>query len=171
MTTDVFSRAGRADYPALLAHAVFTHGTLTEPEDIAAAIERAWTMPEWPARALDADVWLMLWQMACAGADDDAYLHEGVVTPRAELPDTLTLYRGAAEGHEFGMSWTADIDRARWFAKRFSGHVGGTHSLWKAEVPRDLILARFHESRGEDEWVVDPTFIEDYAEEIPLDDA
>jgi hypothetical protein len=48
------------------------------------------------------------------------------------------------------MSWTLDIERARWFAKRY----GDNGKVWKAVIPKERVLACFYD-RGEEELVVD----------------
>lgn len=43
------------------------------------------------------------------------------------LPDNVTLYRGAKNGERIGISWTTDLEVARWFAcesvNKDDGHV------------------------------------------------
>lgn len=160
MTTtwnDVSARLGRNDLPAALTYA-WAERRLTDPVEIARGVRDAWTMAEWPTNCLDIDIWLSLFG---AALPKDSYLNEGVVAPRSELPETLTLHRGAVRGREEGMSWTEDEDRAKWFANRFGNHFGEP-VVMTLDIPREYILARFHEGRGEGEWVVDPAYFDDY---------
>jgi hypothetical protein len=157
------ARVGRRNLPHLLATAVFIDGTLTEPEEICKGVARAWTAPEWPGRALEFGIWMMLFGEAL-GAFDDCYLgDDGEMLSKESLPEELTLWRGAAAGYERGMSWTADRSRAEWFANRFNGAVGGEHTVLEVTVPRDVVLAHFHH-RGEDEYVLDLEQLDEYLE-------
>jgi hypothetical protein len=159
--SEVSARQPRRDLPYLLAMAVLVNGDIVDQEEVAKGVADAWTMPEWPGLALDYSVWGNLFGEAL-GAFDDCYLtDDGEVQSREDLPETLVLYRGAAAGHEDGMAWTTNLDRATWFATRFNGQVGGVHTVRRIEVDRDAVLAVFHR-RGEDEYVLDPGLIEDY---------
>lgn len=72
----------------------------------------------------------------------------GKIKPEKDLP----VYRGVSlKGKVKGFSWTEDIERAEWFARRF-----GSGKVYKALIPPDGILASFS-SRGENEIVVDPS--------------
>lgn len=149
-------RLGRNELPAVLFEAVYEDFTLTEPADIAAGVAEAWVDAEWPGRHFDYFIWAELFTKAVDG-DPDSYLHDGEVRPRTDLPEKVTLWRGATEEHAEGMSWTDDRDRARWFAHRFDGMRGArTGQLWEVTVWRDGVLARFEKGRGEAEWVLDP---------------
>jgi hypothetical protein len=39
------------------------------------------------------------------------------------MPDEMRLFRGCIEGGEDGLSWTTDVEKARWFAQRCQGRV------------------------------------------------
>lgn len=77
---------------------------------------------------------------------------------RTTMP--ITLWRGTTDRRgKFGMSWTAEPERAVWFAKRWAQNVegvvdGGQGYVWEAEVYPDRLLAYFY-GRGEAEYVVD----------------
>ena len=78
------------------------------------------------------------------------------------LPDVVTVYRGVAKGRErYGLSWTANRDKAEWFQTRFKGD----NYLLKADVPKQSILAYFN-TRDEDELVVDVFSIMDKIKEV-----
>ncbi len=163
--SEVSARLGRNDMPYALAMAVLVNGEMTDADDIAQGVTDAWCSAEWPAQALDASIWWNLFDHAVASPCD--YLHDGVARDREELPGPeVTLYRGAIEDHRYGMSWTDNLERATWFANRFNGMSGGAvGKVWQVTVDADVILARFQERRGEDEFVLDPHLIEDYAVE------
>ena len=74
----------------------------------------------------------------------------------AELPDVVTLWRGAskltiAEVRE-GHSWTSDRDTACWFAMRFAD-INGSPLVLSADVGKSDI-ALFHNERNENEAVL-----------------
>lgn len=71
-----------------------------------------------------------------------------------DLPDDkeIIIYRGVAKNREpFGLSWTANLDTATWFAKRFSNDDA---YVLKAKCFKKDILAFFN-TRGENELVTD----------------
>jgi len=78
---------------------------------------------------------------------------------------SLTVWRGAAPRHSKGMSWTLDIDQARWFAHRELTVFGyDDAAVFKAKVPRPHVLAMFFEKRAESEVVVNPRTLRGSAE-------
>src|SRR4029078_6886251 len=66
--------------------------------------------------------------------------------------EPLTLYRGATEEHQRGLAWTADPERAQWFAKRVDFQDDPALVYRRTFAPQD-IMARFA-GRGEDEFIV-----------------
>lgn len=73
------------------------------------------------------------------GPDDVAVLEA--------LPDRVTIHRGFTHnGGEKGLSWTLDIEIARFFAKRF----GASSRIATGVIPKDKILA-YLSDRGEAE--------------------
>lgn len=70
----------------------------------------------------------------------------------AALPDPITVYRGAPLKIARGMSWTVDLERAAWFARRWAHRDG---SILRAVIPKRKVLAYFQE-RKEAEVVIDP---------------
>ncbi len=149
---DVMSRLGRNDYPAALANAV-AEDRLTDPAEVAAGIEDAWTMAEWPLQRLSAEIWVGLIDSVITA---DQYLHGHTPTPLATLPKSTTLWRGATEEHQAGMSWTDSREQAEWFARR----QGTAGVVWEATVLNTMVLARFS-SRSESEWVIDASMFAD----------
>lgn len=148
---DLSARAGRNDKPAILLRAI-AMDVLTDPHQIRIGLEDAWTTCEWPGRAADYDVWRYAFDVAGA---DGKYLHEHELRDRSSLPETLPLYRAATEGHELGLSWTTSFERAHWFATRIGAVSGRPHQIFEIDAPRDLVMAYFHETRGESEYVID----------------
>lgn len=159
----VSARAGRNDWPALLARAALIDADPLDEAELPYAITRAWLAAEWPLRCLDAFTWLTLFE--CAGAevaslhyisDDDGDDDERVfMAPKAELPDPMTLWRGAMPDGAAGMSWTEDRSRAQWFARRF----GDGPQVYRADIHPDFVLAQIR-GRGEAEYVIHPDAFE-----------
>lgn len=65
------------------------------------------------------------------------------------------MYRAAAEGYQTGLSWTTSFERAHWFATRLGALAGHHHRIYETDAPREAVLATFHETRGEHEYVID----------------
>ena len=68
------------------------------------------------------------------------------------LDNEITLYRGVTaynRDRKKAMSWTVDIEKAKWFAQRY----GDWGEVWKAVAPKERILAYFT-ARGEREMIV-----------------
>jgi hypothetical protein len=60
-------------------------------------------------------------------------------SPKANLPDRVTIYRGQDDGKSLGLSWTTDWEVAKGFAE---GHRGKNHPnprILSLEVTRDKI--------------------------------
>jgi hypothetical protein len=72
-------------------------------------------------------------------------------------PGPFTLYRGVAGNGRArrirGISWTATLERAIWFANRFPHLKNPT--VYIADVETALVLAYVGSHRGEDEYIVD----------------
>lgn len=151
---EVSARLGRNDLPEALARAALIDRVMTDPAEISAALEDAWTMPEWPLSQLQAEIWLTLFSAVLNEGD---YLHGGTVRPTSDLPEVTTLWRGAIPEHKYGMSWTDDRDQAWWFATRFG--KSRPARLYTIEATPVMVLARFESRRGEHEWVLDPDLV------------
>ena len=160
---EVSARVGRNDLP----HTLASNLIVLPQEEIAKGLADAWTMCEFPSSVGDDETWEMLFSIA--GVDSGKYLDdEGDMQPRNLLPSTLTLYRGAHTTRIKGMSWTSDLERAKWFATRLGDKDMGVYTI---TVPSDLVLGKF-DRRGESEYVIDTSMIfEDDIEEMMLEEA
>ncbi|WP_370499757.1 hypothetical protein NWT09_22095 [Mycolicibacterium sp. jd] len=152
MDAETFSQActslNRNEGPALLYDLYPRSIDVAEHPEIVAEV---WCMAEFPAQLLDADDWVMLFEEA-------GYTEDG---KRARRPrKSVTVYRGCSADRRFGMSWTTDLERARWFADRDLGQgIGG---VYQAEIAPGFLLAYIHEDhRQEAEYVIDPTALND----------
>jgi len=163
--SELAARAARNDKPAILMTAVVS-GALSDPREIRKGLEDVWTTCEWPGRAADYELWLSMFDLAL---EDGHYLAETELRSHLDLPESLNVYRAAANGHELGLSWTTSFERAHWFATRLGAIAGGTHRIYELEAPRDLVLAHFHATREEHEFVLDTSAVlfEDLHEVLP----
>ncbi|WP_131705513.1 hypothetical protein [Mycolicibacterium obuense] len=157
MDAETFSRAlmhvGRNEGPALLYDLYPGAIDIAEHSGVAAEV---WSMAEFPSNLIDPDDWVALFEEA-------GYTVDGVPAPRPTAP--VNVYRGCHPERRFGMSWTTDIDRARWFAERDLGH--GVGEVYEVTVQPSFLLAYIHvSSRGEAEFVVDPSALDDERGEI-----
>ena len=67
------------------------------------------------------------------------------------LPGKIDIYRGVAEGRvKLGLTWTDDIEKAKWFQKRF----GNNNHLLHLKVNKKDVIAYFN-TRGEKEILLD----------------
>ncbi len=75
------------------------------------------------------------------------------------LPDTFTIYRGVAVGRNpKGLSWTQNLETAKWFAKRFDRDEEKGY-IQTAIAKKENVLAYFN-TRDEDEIVYDSNKLE-----------
>jgi hypothetical protein len=109
-------------------------------------VPSAWCGAEYPMRALNAETWRDLFWVA-------GYTYNG--RRRAKPRKPRLLFRGAADDHRHGWSWTENSAQAAAFAER-SIRRGNPARVWQATVEPDRLLARITTVRpGENEWVVD----------------
>ena len=84
-------------------------------------------------------------------ADRKTIMSESEYKYYTALPDELNIYRGVAVGREEskGLSWTCNLDTAKWFSKRFDRKEEKGYIL-KGTIRKEDIFAYLNE-RGEDE--------------------
>lgn len=94
-----------------------------------------------------------LWKKAVTSkrSGRDALMSETDLAMYNSLPEQVTIYRGQLPKYRLGMSWTTDLEKATWFAKRFNR--GGV--VRKLVVDKSSILF-CKASRGESEVVIIP---------------
>lgn len=140
-------RADRNARPRLLAEAI-EQDVLPAQEFIEAVCD-AWVMAEEPEKEFGLGFWVPLFE-SCG------FTRDGIEVEKPKEPQTL--YRGAGYERERRMSWTDDLEMARWFAARaaLDGPLGFGQVL-RARVQPWRLLAQVHVSgRKEAEWVIDP---------------
>lgn len=156
MNQEEFTRlhllVGRNRGPVLLWDA-FVGGQITK-ETLAAVIGDVWSDAELPERLLrPRSAWLFLFKMA-------GYTVNG--RPASRPVQAVNLYRGATPRYARRMAWSADPERAEWFAARVRLFGYENACVYTSEVPPESLLCRLHDpvnGRGEDEYVIDPAGI------------
>ncbi|MCT7371443.1 hypothetical protein A7R75_20810 [Mycolicibacterium llatzerense] len=74
----------------------------------------------------------------------------------AEPPEQVTVWRGCTPGRRHGMSWTADRDKAQWFADRPGYASRGRVYVHRAS---GYELLAYISDRNESEYVIDPQYL------------
>lgn len=109
------------------------------------------------------DAWREIWSMVAPSNRE--WLHEEREWEAFQsLPEHFEVYRGiGVEGAVMGLSWTTDVDKARWFADRNTNLAGlgvaAEPVLLTGTVNRSDVIAYFLQ-RGESEIVVLPEKVE-----------
>lgn len=115
--------------------------------DAAELLKFVWVTVEFPA---DSDDLVEEWR--------EAFDRLGYVTDSDDGPpmEAITVYRGADRDSDgWGLSWTTDLERAKWFAYRLGKK---NRAVFTALAPPESVLAHFT-GRNEDEYVIDPYMI------------
>jgi hypothetical protein len=144
---------GRSKGPGLLCDWFFGDELNSEQKRnlVREVILEVWSGADRPTYKLPAWLWILWFQMA-------GFVSEPKGMQRPAEP--MMLYRGANHPTRFrrGMSWTDDLDQARWWADRLP-RPSGPGVVYVAEVPPENILAINHDpdhGRGEHEFIINP---------------
>jgi len=107
-------------------------------------------MADLPLLALGRQRWIELFRRV--GYLSDTVRRESL---RPRIP--LTLYRAAAAYDRVkpGLAWSQDIEQARSFQEYNLRHIRGPLFLFSAQVEPSEMLAYFHQTRAENEFLVD----------------
>ena len=137
--------AGRNAGPVML-HEAWSSGRLAR-DDLRRVVTSVWQGAEWPTAHLGVAAWVALFR-ECGFVSDDS---------RSAPVEPLEAYRGTSWGRRRGMSWTTNLEVARWFAGRY----GRDAHVFRAEVPPGAVLALIgmEGGRNEHEVVVDPSLL------------
>ncbi len=141
-------RLGRNDLPDLLAE-MWEEGSLDDPEDLAEAVSDAWTSADLPLRALARHEWVGLFR-------ELGYTVDGRRRPELRPTTPLTLFRAATryDLRTPGLSWTPDLNLARFFQQYNTRYMRQPLLLLRTRAEPHHFLARFHEARSEDEYLI-----------------
>lgn len=108
-----------------------------------------WSVAEWPIKSIGERAWVSMFKEAGFVSD----------TPSETQPASpLTIYRGAPRWKgPRGMSWSLDVERARFFARRIA--ILEPANVYRATVPPGAVLAILND-RNEQEVVVNPNMLQ-----------
>jgi len=118
-------------------------------EDFSKLLNYAWISSENPNTDVNVNIRTVLsWFKK---ADKKQLMNEEDYEVYNNLPEYVTLYRGVGiKSKRKGLSWTDDIEIAKWFANRFQSNG----YILTAKVHKSKILAYFSD-RNESEYIVD----------------
>lgn len=133
-------------------------GGLLSDEEFGKLLREAWTDVEWPGQHGINNLIRMF---------DRAKPHLMTEKERAAfdaLPDTLTVYRGlqGRKASVRGLSWTLDLETARWFAQRWEGN----RPVYRATIAKRHCFM-FTDKRREQEIVLNPRYLKGVVVEPP----
>lgn len=136
---------GSHQRPAVLFDHVYG-GKLTDPDDIAEAVQAVWSGAHLPAQNLGVMTWIDLFTIA-------GYTVDGVLADRPTTP--VTLYRLAEPRFAHRLAWTASLDVAEKFEGINKARYGDKERfIYTLTVPPERLLAHITD-RDEDEYVTD----------------
>ena len=117
--------------------------------DFSNILSYAWTLSENPNKDVNVNInTLIKWFKE---ADKLSLMDKEEYITYQNLPNELVLYRGiSTKSNPKGISWTRNLETAKWFANRFS--ISNNYIL-KAKVTKKDILCYFN-SRNEDEVII-----------------
>lgn len=128
-------------------------------QDFASGLAYIWTITEFPNH--DANVSLNEFLNFFKKAEKDKLMSQEDLEAYNAFPEKVKVYRGTClEATTKALSWTTDIDKARWFAERF----GDNGKVYEAIIDKKDIFAYFAEG-GEKETVLNYKKLE-YIKEI-----
>ena len=85
-------------------------------------------------------------------------MQEDELTEYACLPEVIYVYQGHTVDRDDGWSWTTDLAKAEWFARRFASMEGDAPLVTHGNVEKRRIHA-YLTRRGESEVLVDPEWV------------
>lgn len=121
-----------------------------DPALFAQLMLHAWSAVETPEMLIPQSLWIRWFRRVGFVSDD------GTACPT----EPRALYRGCRQRYARRMSWTTDIEIARFFAQDDNPHygrTGGPGVILEARVSPRRILAIVHNARKENEVIIDPT--------------
>jgi len=121
-------------------------------EDFSKILGSAWVMAEAPNQ--DPNFRKAGLLSLFKSADPKALMEPREYERLLALDEVVTVYRGVTPynaDNVKALSWTLDMEKAEWFARRF----GQEGCVYRAEIAKEHVLALFL-GRGEKEVIVDP---------------
>ncbi len=136
---------------------------LMSEQDLGEVLSQGWTLEEYPNR--DTNVSKREIIKFFKRADKSTLMDEEEQCAYKSIlsKPTLTLYRGVGfEGKPNGLSWTIDVDKARWFANRFNAEHPRVYRLVIDTTKYKKAILAYFDSRNECEVVVDIYKVKNY---------
>lgn len=120
-------------------------------KDFSHYLADAWVSSENPSQDVNFSLSLLIsWFQQ---ADKKVLMETEDYKVYTSLPEELNIYRGVALGREpNGLSWTADLEKAKWFAHRFDR--GDKQGYVEAAIVNKAGVLAYFNTRDEDELVV-----------------
>lgn len=116
-------------------------------EDFSSLLAKAWVISENPNQDINVSISKIIKMFK--KADKKYLMDEQEFEIYNNLPETFIAYRGVSKRRNpKGLSWTINLEKAKWFSNRF-----GKGYVQQATINKNDVLAYFN-SRGEDEIVV-----------------
>ena len=113
-------------------------------EDFSKSLISAWIQSESP----NSDVNVKKYQSICMfqKADKSIIMDEESFDLYQKLPEIIHIYRGVSENlkNKDGLSWTLDLEQAKWFATRFDN---GT--VYEGDINKEYIFAYLNNAEQE----------------------
>lgn len=127
---------------------------LMSRDDLSEALSAAWTTSENPN--MDSDMTkaqaVRLFQIC----NPEKLMNEDDYEVYKQLPDELIIYRGLGilnANNIKALSWTLDIEKAKWFANKFD-FGKGAGKVYRAKIKKKYVYA-YYNDRHEAEVIVD----------------
>lgn len=118
-------------------------------QDYAEALSYLWTSVEFPNH--DANVSIEEFLKYFSKANPKLLMGDDNFEQYNNLPNKITVYRGTClQSTTKALSWTTDIEKARWFGNRF----GNNGKVYQANIDKKDVFAYFNIDRGESEIVL-----------------
>lgn len=92
----------------------------------------------WRYRLGDSPVPIEVWRAMFEHAE---YTEDMVIHRRRR--GTRSAFRGATEANREGLSWSLDVDQARYFARNRQAPGDRSATVWVACIPSDRVYARY----------------------------
>ena len=125
-------------------------------KDYSEILMDCWTMEEFPSR--DKNVTIDEFVEFFEKMNIDYAMEEDERKVFDNLDEFVTIYRGTKSINEdeflYGLSWTLDVEQAKWFATRLD-EIEGQSMLYKVVVPREEIFV-YTNDREENEVIINP---------------
>lgn len=118
------------------------------PKELNKELAYIWSLVEFPRYVAPYEEWEELFSIAGLVVDEETSFKAF-----DELDDEITIYRSAPEEFKHGMSWTTDLEVAKWFNAR--NHVLGytDAKIYTGKIYKGSILGIFND-RKESEVVI-----------------